>query len=120
MQTGKITTKADVEIFLTGFKEKLKVFDIIYEERTKNKQALLDLEITPSQRTGYIKGLKAEDYFKGPTKDTNDITNPDYWKFGKSINNKEVYIKIHFGKTNKPVICISFHVAEWPITYKFK
>ena len=120
MQTGKMTTKADVEIFLTDFKEKLKVFNIIYEERTKNKLAIRELEITPNRRTDYIKDLKVENYFRGPTKDTNDPANPDYWEFGKGINGKEVYIKIHFGMTNKPVICISFHVDEKPITYKFK
>ncbi len=121
MPSGKIqTTKDDVESFLKYFKEKLKTFSIIYEVREKNKQALLDLEITPQQRTDFLNELEVDDYYRGPTKDSNDTSNPDYWEFGKSVNGKEVYIKINFGKTNRPVICISFHVAERPITYKFR
>lgn len=45
---------------------------------------------------------------------------PDYWEFGKKVNDKEVYIKINMGNTNNPVICMSFHIAEHKISYPFK
>jgi hypothetical protein len=112
-------TKDDVEKFLEEFKTKLKVFRIIYEHREKNKQALLDLEITPIQRTHFIEKLKAENYYAGPKTDTNDFGSSDYWEFGTVIKKQEVYIKIKMGKVNNPVICISFHVAEFKITYPF-
>ena len=42
------------------------------------------------------------------------------WVFGKSVKNTEVYIKISLGRTDHPVICISFHPAEHNLTYPFK
>jgi hypothetical protein len=113
------TTITDVEKFLEEFKTKLKVFRIIYEHREKNKQALLDLEITPMQRTQFIEKLKVENYYAGPKTDTNDLGSSDYWEFGTIIKKQDVYIKIKMGKVNNPVICISFHLAESKITYPF-
>jgi hypothetical protein len=113
------TTITDVEKFLEEFKLKLKIFRIIYENREKNKQALLDLEITPIQRTQFIEKLKVENYHEGPKTDTNDIGSSDYWEFGTKVKNKEIYIKIKMGYANNSVICISFHEAEFKLTYPF-
>jgi hypothetical protein len=76
------TTITDVEKFLQEFKLKLKVFRIIYEHREKNKQTLLDLEITPFQRTQYIEKLKPENYHAGPKTDSNDVGSTNCWEFG--------------------------------------
>lgn len=115
-----MASKAEVQHFLDDFHAKLGVFGIVFEDREKNMQALLDLEITGRERLEHIKKLKAEDYFAGPTKDTNEISRPDYWEFGKVVKGKEVYIKINMGFANKQVICISFHIAEREIKYSFK
>jgi len=42
------------------------------------------------------------------------------WVFGKTVKNKEIYIKISLGKENTNAICISFHIAEYDLTYPFK
>jgi hypothetical protein len=42
------------------------------------------------------------------------------WVFGKDIKGREVYIKIMLGSNNCQTICISFHIAEHPLSYKFK
>jgi len=39
------------------------------------------------------------------------------WSFGKTVQHIEVYIKISL--TERNAICISFHEAEFPITYPF-
>ena len=44
----------------------------------------------------------------------------DMWVFGKDIKGREVYIKIMLGGNNCQTICISFHIAEHPLSYKFK
>lgn len=77
-----------------------------------------ELEITQSDCKKYISKLKVENYFRGPVRDT-EYGN-EYWEFGINIKNKEVYIKINYGNLNKPVICISFHIAEHKIKYRFK
>lgn len=41
------------------------------------------------------------------------------WVFGKSINKKEIYIKISTGLPNNKTWCISFHIAEHKMHYPF-
>ncbi len=114
-----MTTKNQVQQFLKDFKQKLDVFSIIYLDRDKNRNALLELGITELQRLENIKSLKPENFHSGPNKDTNDPNMPEYWEFGKMVNDKEVYIKINMGTRNNPVICMSFHIAEHKISYPF-
>ena len=114
------STKEKVESFLNDFHTKLNVFSIVFVNREKNSQALLDLEITTEQRLEFIKNLKAEDYFNGPRQDANVPNSPPFWEFGINVKENEVYIKINFGKPNKSVMCISFHIAENKITYPYK
>jgi hypothetical protein len=42
------------------------------------------------------------------------------WVFGKEVKQKEVYIKISMGIANNSAVCISFHVAEYPMIYPLK
>ena len=42
------------------------------------------------------------------------------WVFGKLIKNHEIYIKISLGIEGSSVICISFHLAEYKMTYPLK
>ena len=60
------TKESDVESYLSGFKAKMHVFEIIYLNRNKNVQALADLEINPAKRTAIIESLETKDYYKGP------------------------------------------------------
>lgn len=115
-----IVTNQDIENFLQDFSQKMKVFDIVFERRDKNLQALYELDITPSQRIEYIQKLKLEHYLSGPNKDINDSQKPDYWEFAIKVKDKPVYIKINMGLPNKHVICISFHIAERKIINPFE
>lgn len=113
-----MANKTDVETFLSTFKAKLEIFDVVFLNRDKNLRTLIDLEITNVQRRLLLKDLKVEDYYRGPTKDVDN--GPDLWEFGRILKHKEVYIKITIGLMNRPVICISFHLAERAIEYPFK
>jgi hypothetical protein len=113
-----MTTLSEVDAFLRAFKAKMDVFTVIFLDRDKNNQALLELEIMPRTRARILQGLTAENYYRGPTKDHN--SGPDLWEFGAVFKETEVYIKITMGAMNKPVICISFHCAERSIAYRFK
>lgn len=56
-------TKETVEEFLSRFNQKVKVFGIIFrDDRGKNQQTLLDLEITPKSREDIITNLDPDDY----------------------------------------------------------
>lgn len=112
-------TKGEVEAFLSDFKQKMKVFDIVFSRsRGENLRTVLELELSDTAVRKYVSELTVEDFYKGPTKDRDD--GPDLWEFGKQIKNREVYIKVTRGHLNKPVICISFHFPIRTITYPFK
>lgn len=106
--------------FLKDFKTKMKIWDVFFrDERGKNTQALLDLEITPLARKAVLEKLEVDDYSEGPLSDT--LHKGTYmWVFGKTIKEKEVYIKISMGAPGAGVICISFHLAERKMSYPLK
>ena len=118
-KTNRMASKEEVQRFLNQMKEKIKVFGIIYrDDRGKNAQTLIDLEITPKYRDSVIINIEVEDYSEGPVIDTLNQCG-EMWVFGKDVKGQEVYIKITLGKGSS-ALCISFHIAEYPINYPFK
>ncbi|MGV3539477.1 MAG: hypothetical protein ACO1OQ_06670 [Rufibacter sp.] len=115
-----MTTKEQVQLFLSDFKVKMQTFDILFrDERRKNTQALLLLEIPPAQRRKIIESIAVADYSQGPLDDTL-YGIASLWVFGKQVKQTEYYIKISMGLANQRVICISFHPAQYPMQYPFK
>lgn len=115
-----MATKSEVEEFLRNLKDKIRIFDIAFRPRDKNINTLAELDILPVDRIHYIMKLTAENYYAGPSNDTYDPGKPDYYEFGIQVKNKEVYVKLSIGLPNKRVDCMSFHLAEYPITYPLK
>ena len=115
-----MATQDDVIRFLREFKVKMGIFQIIFrDDRKKNSQALLDLDITREKRKEIIKDLELVDFTEGPLDD--DLYGiASMWVFGKTYKTDEIYIKISMGRLNQQVICISFHKAEHTMIYPFK
>lgn len=119
-QQGFMAAKEEVELFLSIFIQKVKVLGIVFrDDRGKNMQTLLELEITPKYREDVIMNLDIEDYVEGPIEDTLNKKG-EMWVFGKELSGRDVYIKISMGISNSSAICTSFNIAEHRITYKFK
>ena len=115
-----MVTIEEVKAFLDQFNIKAQVFGIRFrDDRSKNTEALLQLEITHLQRETIVKSLLPEDYVEGPVI---DVLNKEgeMWVFGKDVKGREVYIKITLGYENGQTICISFHIADHPLEYPFK
>ena len=115
-----MVTIEEVKAFLEQFNIKAQVFGIRFrDDRPKNRETLLQLEITHLQREMIVKNLQTQDYVEGPDV---DILNKEgeMWVFGKDVKGREVYIKITLGYENGQTICISFHLAESPLQYPFK
>ena len=91
-----------VDKFLKEFKDKARAF-----------------EISAIMREKIIMSLTVEDYYKGPTEDKLNYMG-ELWEFGKSVDKKEVYIKISKGTGANSPICVSFHLAERKIEHPFK
>lgn len=115
-----MATYREVEAFLADFHSKMKIWNVLYrDERSKNSQALADLELRPIDRTKILENLKPTDYSEGPTTETL-YGGSDMWVFGKEVKAQEVYIKITLGFAGGSVICISFHIAEHAMNYPLK
>ena len=115
-----LSTETEVALFLQNFKEKMKIWDVLFrDDRSKNSQTLIDLELRPIERKVVLEGLKTKDYSEGPLE---ELLNggADMWVFGKTIKEHEVYIKITMGILGSSVICISFHISEYKLNYPLK
>ncbi len=106
--------------FLNDFKAKLDTWGIYFrDERGKNFQTLLDLELSYNDRVQVLIDLKKEDYSEGPLEDRL-YEKASMWVFGKIVKTKEIYIKITLGIKDSKVICISFHTSVHPMNYPLK
>lgn len=115
-----IATIQEVERFLNSFHQKVEIFDIIIlNDREKNAKTQAALGLSPNAQREIIKEIQVDDYSEGPIK---NILNAwgDLWVFGKDVNKQEVYIKIAYGRPNSNAICVSFHLAEFPMNYPYK
>jgi hypothetical protein len=113
--------KKHIEQFLKNFKTKMKIFDILFlDDRGKNTDTLANLEITPRTRKKLLEELLPEDYSDGPLAASLYGGGAEMWVFGKWVRAKEIYIKVTLGFPGNAVICISFHLAEYPMKYPFQ
>ena len=109
-----------IRIFLKNFNDKKKIWEILFrDDRGKNAQTLLQLEIRPFEREKIIDSVIVEDYSEGPLEDKLNQS-ADMWVFGKIYKGKMIYIKIAMGLPINPVICISFHEAEYKMKFPLK
>jgi len=119
-----MATRDEVIGFLNLFKGCLMIGRFTIKGREKNRQALIDLGISPSERREILLGLEPEDYVAGPTPDDTDGSKK-VWVFGKNLKGTELYIKLrvvkHPGKsTAYDAVAWSFHPAEFRMTYPLR
>ena len=97
-----MSSESEVISFLKNFKEKMNIWDVFFrDERGKNAQTLIDLELRPIERKNILEKLEAKDYSEGPFEEKL-YGGADMWIFGKGV------------------ICISFHLAEYKMSYPLK
>lgn len=115
-----MSIEAKVASFLKDFKEKMKIWDVLFRDnRGKNAQALIDLELRPIDRKSILEALETKNYSEGPLEEKL-YDGAEMWVFGKTVKETEVYIKITMGIKGSSVICISFHLAEHKMNYPLK
>lgn len=103
-----MATKEEIERFLIDFKYKLGFWGLIFRsDRDKNFKTLTALEYQVKDVKKELNELEIIHYAQGPVEEIL-FGGALMWIFGKSIQNKEVYIKITMGQPSDSVICISF------------
>ena len=81
------------------------------DQKFSTPYTLLDLEYDVEDVVDRLKELKVEEYLETKI-DTDDINPPVLLVFGKSINDKLIYVKLKIRNQQKQVICVSFHYAK--------
>ena len=80
-----MVTIEEVKAFLDLFNIKAQVFGIRFRnDREKNREALLQLDITPMQRELIVKNLQVQDYVEGPVNQEGEM-----WVFGKDVKGRD-------------------------------
>lgn len=112
--------ESSVKSYLQELKQVVGIWGIIFINRPKNSIAhLANLSITANMREDIILNLKVENYSEGPFEET-QYGGTEMWVFGKLIKNQEIYIKVTISKISGQPVCISFHKAEYPLSFPFK
>lgn len=115
-----MSTPHAVSQFLKDFHAKMKIWDVLFrDDRHKNANTLIELELRPIDRKKILEELDIKDYSEGPLPEK-IYGGSDMWVFGKIVKQREVYIKITLGVAGTSVICISFHLAEHKLIYPLK
>ena len=113
---GPNASNKDVSDFLKEFKNHLQNEKFVLVPRDTNLQTITYLGLSITNVKEILLGLTPEDYFKGPSKDTQ---RPEFmvWEFGKNIDGENVYIKLSNNFSCNRAKCISFHIAAQEIKY---
>ncbi|MBK8291472.1 MAG: type II toxin-antitoxin system MqsR family toxin [Flammeovirgaceae bacterium] len=115
-----MASKEETERFLLDFKHKLGFWGLIFRsDRDKNFKTLTTLEYQVKDVKKELNELEVSHYSQGPVVEAL-FNGAAMWVFGKSVQGKEVYIKITMGQPSDRVICISFHFAEHVMKYPYK
>lgn len=129
MRQKVISTKDEVEEFLKEIKKILtdpsfdvyKDLDILSKKKHESptdpsttENTLLALDYDRNDVMNQILTLDKTEYLETFI-DDKDSNLPPFFAFGKSIKNKDVYIKAKIrDKKNCKVFCVSFHFARFP------
>lgn len=110
-----IPSRRKIKAFLGEFKEK----ELVFVERPKNMNAIIELNITIPIAKETIRNLTHKDYSRGPEKDKHNEKS-NVWKFGTRINGEEIYVKLSDYFSEGTATCISFHKPKFKINYPYK
>ncbi len=115
----------DVGTFLTTLNDIFsdEDFDIdksfFFIDNRKNRQTLMDLDYGHEDVVAQLKDLQLSDYSESLL-DRDDPNPPILYVFGKTIEEKEIYIKIKIREQeSRRVICVSFHHAEHSMPHPY-
>jgi len=113
-----ISTTSEIIDFLRNFK-RVAQSNFTFITRKKNLDSISQLGVKIKQAKAIIMQLTYENYHKGPERDR-DRKKGNIWEFGAEIDNEEVYIKLSDDFNHNIAKCISFHKAEFEISYPYK
>lgn len=105
--------RTEIVTFLKEIKAIISIRGLNVAPRRKNLDASIELGLTQKNRLDEVISLTPDNYHSGPEPDRDKPG--DLWVFHKTINQREVYIKLKIAdaKSIRIAKCISFHAAEF-------
>lgn len=121
-------TIQEVQRIIEQIKEMIKDDKCLLWPVRKNNNFLREIGWLNSHALEYVcDNLCYQNYSSGPEKNKSKTGGDQgfIWVFGiclEEYKNIEVYIKFHIktNSENEPLVCMSFHEAEYPMTYPLK
>lgn len=117
----RVVSREEVLLFLVEAKRLLGRQAYTLVPRKKNLDALARLGWSEDVVLELLCWLTPENYIHGPEADR-DSPGEDVWVFGAEIEGREYYLKLKLRRTEGDdyLLCLSFHEAQWPLTYPYR
>ena len=110
-----------IKSFLDEFCSHLEKGNFLLVKRKKNLQTLTQLGYNFLNLQNILSTLTIKNFHSGP--EDNDDYDGHIMVFGMRINGNDIYIKLaNTDETgiSEMAVCISFHIAEYPLSYPLK
>lgn len=111
-------TRNDVLLFLLLVKQ-CAAREFILWRRRENLETLARLGITIREAKERVLALTPEDYYRGPSK-RHGHPDQQVCEFGLEVGGTEVYVKVNVIVEPEQCVCMSFHLAERPLSYPLR
>ncbi len=91
------------------------------ERRRVNDITLEDLGYRFLDVKNELISLTVQEYMTGPTEHHDTNKDGEVWEFGKRIQERDIYIKLHIYQagTLDALVCISFHFSDQPLKFPY-
>lgn len=119
-----MTDQGSVKEFLGAVAGAISLGHCCIRDRQKNRQGLIELNLTEDMAWELIGDLEVKHYSAGPKPDDTDDSK-DIWVFGCDVVGIEAYIKLRLAavpgrKTVQHLLVWSIHPAEHPLSYPLR
>jgi hypothetical protein len=116
---------ADIEQirgFLDKAKRLIKSGSFDFVPRKKNMDSIKSAGLTIKHVKEIILSLNYKNYCRGPVVDSGYNRQGFVWEFGYDIDGVDFYIKLKIEERGgkECLVCLSFHIAEYPVYYPYK
>lgn len=104
-----------IALYIEFAKEAIKERRFSVEDRRKNNQTLIDLNLTLKDVFDVLMTLDVTNYIDGPSPDRDRPGTSDFWKFKINVCGKVIYIKMkieEIDESKNMVKVVSFHIDE--------
>lgn len=121
------SSRKDVNVFLSCLKQFIsgpefnRNENFFFIAKKENKDTLLELNYDIDDIIAELLSLDIKNYSETLI-DDRDTNPPLLFVFGKTISNKEIYIKIKLREnaTPKIIVCVSFHKSLHTMSYPYR